>query len=142
MAEPKLRRRRKLPLPPVQTMELLGLGPDGHLYVWQDKAQVQPLSHFPDEPGRLFSSGHYLIEWKGHAITVHCGLSCYGQVVVQFMCGGLPTIALAKKAVETMLLGKVLKDPVVEARILANLRQLTEDADRENMQPSRRRGKL
>ncbi len=92
MAQPKNRCRRKLPAFPTRTMDLLGIGKDGQLYVWDEAQQVQPVSTF-ERRGSMIVSGHYVVEHGGKAVTVHCGNLVDGRVSVQFMCGGLPDVA-------------------------------------------------
>ena len=104
MAPPVSRCRRKLPAPSPLTMDLLGIGKDGHLYLWEAAQQVLPISRF-ERSGSRIVSGHYVIESDGAAVTVHCGNPVDGRVSVQFMCGGAPTLYLERKRVETMLVG-------------------------------------
>lgn len=142
MAQPKLPRcRRKLPPAAPRTMDMLGIGKDGHLYLWSAAQQVQPVSTF--ESGECgIVSGHYLVEHKGHAVAVHCGNLTDGRVSVQFMCGGLRNWYLPRKDVEAILLGRVMPDPVKDAEILQMLRDLNKTIDAQQTAPHRRRGKL
>ena len=142
MAQPKLPRcRRKQPASSPVTMDLLGIGKDGNLYLWEAAAQVQPVSTFKSH-GAGIVSGHYVIEHDGAAITVHCHNMLDGRVGLQFMCGGLPDWYLPRKDVEAMLIGRVIPDPVKSAEISRLLRELTETLDARNTAPHRRRGKL
>ena len=142
MAQPKLPRcRRKLPPAPVRTMDLLGIGKYGGLYLWEAAAQVRPVSTF-ERSGTGIVCGHYVLEVNGRAITVHCRNLVDGRVGVLFMCGGLPDRYLPRKYVEEMLLGVVIPDPVAAAAISEALRRLTEDTVARQTAPHLRRGKL
>lgn len=58
-----------------RTTELIGMDIDGQMYLLQT-GQVRPITAFEDYRHgglRLIKSGHYVIQWQGHAITVHCG---------------------------------------------------------------------
>ncbi len=139
MAQPKNRCRRKLPPAAPRTMDLLGIGKDGQLYLWEAAEQVQPVSTF-ESRGSGIVSGHYVIEHGGKAITVHCSNMADGRVGLLFMCGGLPDIALGRKTVETFLLGRVVPDPVKDAEILRLLRECTDAAIARQTAPHRKRG--
>lgn len=141
MASPVSRCRRKLPTPSLLTMDLLGIGKDGQLYLWEAAQQVQPISRF-ERSGSGIVSGHYVIEFDGSAVTVHCGNLLDGRVSVQFMCGGVRTLNLERKWVEKLLVGKVIPDPVAAAEITDTLRRLTEEAEARQTAPHLRRGKL
>lgn len=142
MTQPNLPRcRRKPPAPAIRTMDLLGIGKDGQLYLWDAAQQVQPVSTF-ERRGTGIVSGHYVIEHLGTAITVHCGNLTDGRVSIQYMCGGLECLYLARKHVEPMLLGKVIPDPVQQAGILRMLGELSRGLDAKNSAPHLRRGKL
>ena len=141
MAQPKNRCRRKLPAFPTRTMDLLGIGKDGQLYVWDEAQQVQPVSTF-ERRGSMIVSGHYVVEHGGKAVTVHCGNLVDGRVSVQFMCGGLPDRYLDRKAAESTLLGRVIPDPVQAAAITEGLRRLTEQVIAKQTAPHRKRGSL
>ncbi len=142
MAQPKLPRcRRKAPVPAVRTMDLLGVGQDGALYLWQAESKVLPVTAF-ESRGAGIVSGHYVVDLKGSAVTVHCGNTTDGRVSVQYMCGGLETTYLPRKYVEAKLLGKVVKDPEKEAEILRMLQELHKDVNARSTAPHLRRGKL
>lgn len=142
MAQPKLPRcRRKLPSAAPRKMDLLGIGKDGSLYLWEFAAMVQPVSAF-ERRGSGIISGHYVILRQGKAITVHCGNMSDGRVSVQYMCGGVPTCYLDRKTVEGILLGRVIPDPVLAAEILAKLQDLTEREIARQTAPHRKRGSL
>ncbi len=142
MAQPKLPRcRRKPPAPVVRTMDLLGVGKDGGLYLWQAESQVLPVSSF-ESRGKGIVTGKYVLEVRGSAVTVHCSNMANGTVGLQFMGGGLETIQLIRKAVEPMLLGKVIPNLAKEAEILRLLDELNKDLDAKNSAPHLRRGRL
>ncbi len=142
MAQPKLPRcRHKPPAPTLRTMDLLGVGKDGGLYLWQAESQVLPVSSF-ESRGKGIVTGKYVMEVRGSAVTVHCSNMANGAVGLQFMGGGLETLQLTRKAVEPMLLGKVIPDPAKEAEILRLLDELNKDLDAKNSAPHLRRGKL
>lgn len=142
MAQPKLPRcRRKPPALAVRTMDLLGVGKDGNLYLWQEASQVLPVSSF-ESRGPGIACGKYVLEMKGAAITAHCSNMANGTVGLQFMGGGLETLQLTRKAVEPMLLGKVIPDAAKEAKILGMLDELNRALDAKNSEPHLRRGKL
>ncbi len=141
MAQPKNRCRRKLPPAAPRTMDLLGIGKDGQLYLWEAAEQVQPVSTFEGR-GSGIVSGHYVVEHEGHAVAVHCGNLADGRVSVMFMCGGLPDRYLPRKAVEAILLGRVVPDPVKDAEILRLLRECTDAAIARQTAPHRKRGTL
>ncbi len=142
MAQPNLPRcRRKPPAPAIRTMDLLGIGKDGQLYLWDAAQQVRPVSTF-ERSGSGIVCGHYVIEHLGAAITVHCGNLTDGRVSIQYMCGGLPDLYMGRKFVEPMLLGKVVKDPVKEAEILRLLRDVSDGLNARHTAPHRRRGTL
>ena len=142
MAQPKLSRcRRKLPPSPVRTMDLLGIGKDGGLYLWDAAAQVRPISAF-ERRGAGIVCGHYVLEVNGRAITAHCHNLIDGRVGVQFMCGGLPDRYLPRKYIEEMLLGQVVPDPVKAAEISRLLREINEAMDARQTARHLRRGKL
>ncbi len=141
MAQPKNRCRHKLPAFPTRTMDLLGIGQGGQLYLWDAAAQVQPLSAFPRR-GSMIVSGHYVLEEAGKAVTVHCGNMTDGSVSVQWMCSERPTLSFPRKVIEPLLLGKVIQDPAKEAEILRLLRELNKDLQARQTAPHRKRGSL
>jgi len=141
MAQPKNRCRRKLPAFPTRTMDLLGIGKGGQLYLWDAAAQVQPLSAFPRR-GSMIVSGHYVLEEAGKAVTVHCGNMTDGSVSVQWMCSERPTLSFPRKVIEPLLLGRVIPDPVQAAAITEGLRRLTEQVIARQTAPHRKRGSL
>ena len=133
--------RRKFREPTLRIMDLLGVGKDGTLYLWEAAQKVRPISTF-ERNGSGIVSGHYVIEHSGAAVTVHCGNLADGRVSVQFMCGGLETLRLARKFVEAMLLGRVIPDAVKAAEITELLRQAAERLEARQTAPHLRRGTL
>jgi hypothetical protein len=119
---------------------LIGLTDDGRMVLWST-GDVQPISKFPLQ-GSWIVSGHYVIDWKGHAITVHCGNMTDGNVSLLFMCSGQGTYSVPRAHVEQMLLGRVVPDPEVEAEILLAIEEAREDLRRSRDVPHRQRGRL
>jgi len=123
-------------------MELIGVDEDGQMSLW-DTGLVQPVSAFETtEGGQYIESGHYVIEWKGHAITVHCGNRTDGTVSILFMCSGGGSFSMQRAEVEAMLLGKVIPDPIVQAEIREGLKRLTENLKASRQAPHLRRGSI
>jgi hypothetical protein len=120
--------------------ELIGLDEDGNMALW-DTGNVQPVTAF-EVDGRWIKSGHYVIQWKGHAITVHCGNTAGGLISVQFMCSRNWTIYLPRPEVEAMLLGKVLRDPEHVARLTALIDMAITALHAQAHAPHRRRGRI
>jgi hypothetical protein len=123
-----------------RTTELIGMDIDGQMYLW-DTGKVRPVTAFEDD-GRFIKSGHYVIHWEGHAITVHCGNALVGRrwkVSVQFMCSRGPELYMARAEVEAMLLGEVVRDPKAEERILQQLKEMHEAVTARHQAPHRRR---
>jgi hypothetical protein len=54
-----------------RTTELIGMDTDGRMYLWST-GEVRPVSAF-EVDGYFIKDGHYVIQWRDHAITVHCG---------------------------------------------------------------------
>lgn len=142
MKAPVSRCRRSRPTLPTRTMDLLGVGDDGNLYVWSAGAEVQPLDRFPLHENGNIVSGHYVIDRDGKAITAHIGQSVSAKwVVVQYMCGGLPTATVPRKYVEPDLLGRYVPDPKHTAEIVATLQRMTADVEARQTAPHRKRGR-
>ena len=96
-------------------------GPRG----WCNRSTASRYHHGSGEP--WIESGHYVIEWKGHAITVHCGNFIDGTISVLFMCSRSDrALSMRREVVESMLIGKVIPDPETEARISRLLIELGE----------------
>ncbi len=127
---------------PTRTTELIGLTTDGRKVLWST-GEVRPISAFEtSDGGRWIKSGHYVIDWQGHAITVHCGNYIDGRVSVQFMCGALGSVGMERTVVEAMLLGVVVPDPKIAFEITAKLRRLTRDLQAVKDVPHRQRGRI
>lgn len=130
-----------------RTTELIGMDIDGQMYLWQT-GQVRPVTAFEDYRHgslRLIKSGHYVIHWQGHAITVHCGSVLDGRkwkVGVQFMCSRGPALCMPRAEVEAMLLGEVVRDPEAEARILQQILELRDAFTARHQVPHRRRMRM
>ena len=122
-----------------RTTELIGLTVDGRKVLW-DVGQVRPISAFEINEGGWIKSGHYVIDWQGHAITVHCSNYTDGRVGVQFMCGALGSVGLDRAFVEPMLLGVVVPDPMAAAQTLASLKRLEKYLQNARDVPHRQRG--
>ena len=80
--------------PVIRNTELIGLDEEGNMSLWQ-RGNVQPITEF-ERNGQWIEGGHYVIQWKGHAITVHCNGSAFGSISVQFMCSRNWTIGLPR----------------------------------------------
>lgn len=127
-------------LPETRTTELIGLTTDGRKVLWST-GEVRPVSAFETTAGgRWIKNGHYVIDWQGHAITVHCSNYLDGQVGVQFMCGEVGSVGMDRDLVEAMLLGIVVPDPVLQAEITEGLQRLLKFAQHHKDQPHRQRG--
>lgn len=137
-ARPK---RASAPIEPRKT-ELIGLTEDGRKVLWST-GMVRPVSTFETSAGgKWIKSGHYVIDWKGHAITVHCGNVADGTVSVQFMCMGLSSISMSRREIEGLLLGLVVPDVIAQAKITEQMRQLARDTQASQDVPHRQRGRI
>lgn len=141
---PSRRKAPKLkPTPAPRTTELIGLTEDGRMVLWNENGQVQPVSKFETiENGRWIASGHYVIDYKGHAITVHCGNMADGSVSLQFMCNRAAIRSFSRAEVERMLIGKVIQSEESKAVDREILKRLTEWAHHDDDDPKRSRGRL
>jgi hypothetical protein len=126
--------------PEVRETELIGVDEDGNMTLWQ-VGNVQPVTAFETD-GIWIKGGHYVIQWKGHAITVHCNGGVGGLISVQFMCSQNLVLYMPLAEVEAMLLGKVIPDPKREAEILLLLKQWVEAMHRRQQAPHRLRGRI
>jgi hypothetical protein len=124
-------RRTKAAAPPpvaappmIRNTELIGLDEDGNMSLWQ-RGNVQPVTEF-ERVGPWIQGGHYVIQWRGHAITVHCNGPAFGTISVQFMCSRNWVARLPHLEVEAMLLGKVVDDPEETARTVALIKEAME----------------
>lgn len=92
----------------IKTMDLYNRIPNSNRSVlWKHAVQVVPVSAF-ERIGGWIQSGHYVIDYNGDAIVVHCGNSADKRVSVQFMMGGPVEHLVARSAIEPMLLGKLV----------------------------------
>ena len=133
-----------MPAPIVQatrTMDLIGLTKDGRLVLWSAAKQVRPITTFP-AGGYFIQAGHYVINWKNHAVTVHLSNLPSGDVGLMFMCGGGEERVMTRAEVEPLLLGIVVPDPAHEAEICRMLRELTADLTARQDAPHRQRGRI
>lgn len=128
-------------LHPTRTTDLIGLTDDGRLVLWSAAAQVRPMTVHPTK-GAPPANGHYVIDWKGHAITVHLSNHSDGRIGVLFMCSGSPCVAMTRAKIAPLVLGVVVPDPEGEAKILRKLQALIERHADRNDTPSRQRGRL
>lgn len=87
-------------------------------------------------------NGHYVIDWKNHAITAHINGFRRDTLTVMFMCSGSNGIQMPFDDVEAMLLGKVIPDPEEKAKLEERFRQLREAMAARNAAPHRRRGRI
>lgn len=134
--------RPAAPAPDLRTAELIGLTEDGRKVLWST-GMVQPVDRFEtSHGGRWIDSGHYVIDWHGHAITVHCGNFADGTISVQFMCGALKAISMQRAKVEKLLLGKVVPDPAAEARFSRKLQEVVAMFKAMEDSPERQRGRI
>jgi hypothetical protein len=123
--------------------ELIGLTEDGRMVLWST-GTVRPINHFEASSGdrQCIQSGHYVIDWHGHAITVHiCGL-LKGGCRLQFMCGAVQGIVMPTKKVEPLLLGVVVPDPIIQAQIMAKFDRIFENLNERDRSPGRQRGRI
>lgn len=125
--------------------ELIGLSDDGRMILWKTGA-VQPISTFPTK-GPWIVSDHYVIDWKGHAITVHCSNLSDGMIGVQFMCRRGYAVPMLRSEVEPILLSRVVpSDPArelaEERKLLEVLKELREMLITRHDQPHRQRGRI
>lgn len=139
---PRKTQRSAAPAPDLRITELIGLTEDGRMVLWST-GMVQPVDRFETSHGGCWiESGHYVIDWHGHAITVHCGNFADGSVSVQFMCGALRSVSMLRADVEKLLLGKVIPDPVAAAEISKKLQEMDAIFKAMKDTPERQRGKI
>ena len=121
----------------------MGLADDGRMVLW-DVGMVRPISRFEVSTPPFIKSGHYVIDWKGHAITVHCGSEMRGGrwgIGIQFMCGSVVAFASRAEA-ERMLIGEVVHDPEADKRLMEAFARI-EEAERERYRaPHLQRGRI
>lgn len=124
--------------------ELIGLTDDGRMVLW-DTGMVRPIGRFEMTGGNFIKSGHYVIEWKGHAITVHCGNEMRGGrwgIGVLFMCSSGSSVFMDQTEVEPMLIGELVRNPESERRITEAFERIRE-ANRQRYQtPHLQRGRI
>jgi hypothetical protein len=125
--------------------ELIGLAEDGRMIFWQN-GLVRPIAAFQGyqrDGRRWIRDGHYVIEWKGHAITVHCSNSSAAETVhVLFMCSNRNYVSMPLAQVEAMLLGEVVDPPEHRAEMQRLWRRLFEALEEKDRDPARARGRI
>lgn len=115
-----------------QTIDLFSRALDeNHLLLWKYAVQVVPVSAF-ERIGGWIKSGHYVIDYKGDAIVVHCGNRPDRRISVQFMVGEPVVYAAVCSAIEPMLLGRVVVSKEQQAAVFERrrLRDLFKDDDK------------
>lgn len=130
-------------LPPTETRktELIGMDVDGSMYLWTT-GNVQPASAFEEFDDRYIKSGHYVIQWKGQAITVAIGNFADGDISVHFMCSRGPILSMKRVEIEPLLLGRVIEDPEKSAELLHLINKASEAIVTRSQAPDRRRGSM
>jgi hypothetical protein len=131
------------PMTGVPGQELIGVDKAGNMSLWST-GTIDPLSALENNashPGYIVGD-HYVIWWKRHAITVHLNGSDWVQV--QFMCGALNSMRMARDEVEALLIGRVVPDRGKTSKIVELINE-TSKAWREAIlaeAPGRRRGHI
>ena len=120
--------------------ELIGLTGDGRMVLW-DEGMVQPIDRFPTK-GPWIESGHYVIDWKGHAITVHCGNMTDGRIGVLFMCSALSSVSMPRAEIEPLLIGKVVQSDEHKAEMRRLFAEMEEMLRHRAAEPHRQRGRI
>jgi hypothetical protein len=137
---------RLRPAAELRETELIGLAEDGRMIFWQN-GLVRPITAFRTSEShgrRWIRDGHYVIEWKGHAITVYCSntSSAAKSVVVQFMCSNRWCVSMPVAQVEAMLLGEVVDPPEHRAKMDELWRNLFAALEEAGRTPERARGRI
>ena len=126
-----------------QEMELLGMTEDGRLVLW-DTGRVLPVSQFQYRRDRLgrrwIDDGHFVIDWFGSEVVAHLGNLSDGRVSVALMCNTGRDWAFTRREIRPMLRYKVIRDPVVQAEILAKLQEPVRLTAARKDTPDRQRG--
>lgn len=105
---PKPSRPPLLPASPaIRTMDLYGRTDDGRLKLWDRARLVLPVTAF-ELDGRWIKDGHFVIDDKGDAVTVHCGNMANGNVSLLFMCSNAGFRSVPRSEIEPLLLGMVV----------------------------------
>jgi hypothetical protein len=110
-----------------QEMELLGMTEEGRLLLW-DTGRVLPVSQFQyrrDKLGRRWiDDGHFVLDWFGSEVTAHLGNLVDRRVLAALMCNAGHELAFTRLQIRPFLRYKVIRDPEVQAEILAKLPEL------------------
>jgi hypothetical protein len=85
-----------------------------------------------------------VIEWTGHAITVHCSNTTTSDetVALLFMCSNRNYVYLPRAQVKAMLLGEVVVSPEHRAEMERLWRRLFAALDEAGRAPERARGRI
>jgi hypothetical protein len=123
--------------------ELIGVDEDGYMSLW-DVGDVQPITAFESDTDYpwMIEGGHYVIQWKGHAITVCLSNTLGDGIDVRFMCSAAGSLRMHRAEVEAMLLGKVIPDPVHSAEISKKFKRIMESMRAQNQAPHKQRGRI
>jgi hypothetical protein len=104
-----------------RTIDLYGRALDGRPLLWKRAVPVVPTKTF-ERNGRWIQCGHYIINYNGDAIVVHCANMRDESVSVQFIYQDLTPYSLPRRMVETMLLGKVVMSEEQQAAVFERSR--------------------
>jgi hypothetical protein len=139
---PRTPKPPKLTAPAPRTTELIGLTDDGRMVLW-DTGQVQPVDRFETSAdGRWIKEGHYVINWTGHAITVHCGNMMSGNVSLLFMCSTGASRSVPRAEIEALLIGKVIPDEAVHWETMEMFEELEEAMRHRHRESHLQRGRI
>jgi hypothetical protein len=103
--------RSPVPFASARQLDLIGCNEAGEMRIW-DTGYVEPVSRFQNYADGCVHSAYYVIQWRGHAVTVHCGSNHDHSVCVLFMCGGGYSLDMSSADAEAMLLGRVVPGKV------------------------------
>jgi hypothetical protein len=113
-----------------RTIDLYGRAENSRLILWRRAVQVMPVSAF-ERAGRWIRSGHYVIDYKGDAIVVHCANRADGRVSIQFMHDEWLIYAVDRSTIEPRLLGKMVVSEEQQAAVCEGRRLSNYFADEE-----------
>ena len=104
--------------PEPRTIDLYSLPREhGRPTVWKRAMRVMPVNSFGTGAGWI-RSGHYIIDYNGDAIAVHCANTDDGTISVQFMQTARTPCCLPRAIIESMLLGRVLACEELQSEVL------------------------